>query len=114
MADEECGVVGVKTASGFGFGDQRDEAVVSDGSGLRPLYPEAPYEWVTHEASVGKDEVALNAGSMWATWTNRTLVEGLSKEGVPVFVSDVKGDLAGLAMAGSPMSPPGWGSPKSH
>ncbi|MCJ0762528.1 DUF6351 family protein [Variovorax terrae] len=25
-----------------------------------------------------KDEVALNAGSMWATWTNRTLVEGLS------------------------------------
>jgi hypothetical protein len=25
-----------------------------------------------------KDEVGLNAGSMWATWTNRTLVEGLS------------------------------------
>ena len=39
------------------------------------------------------------------TVTLQSLVEGLSKEGVPVFVSDVKGDLAGLAMAGSPMSP---------
>ena len=39
------------------------------------------------------------------TVTLQSLVEGLSKEGVPVFVSDVKGDLAGLAMPGSPMSP---------
>ena len=39
------------------------------------------------------------------TVTLQSIVEGLSKEGVPVFVSDVKGDLAGLAMPGSPMSP---------
>jgi oligogalacturonide lyase len=32
---------------------------MADGSGLRPLYPEAPYEWVTHEAVIGKDEVAM-------------------------------------------------------
>jgi DNA helicase HerA-like ATPase len=30
------------------------------------------------------------------------LVDSFSALGVPVFVSDVKGDLAGLAMAGSP------------
>jgi len=44
-----------------------------------------------------------------ATGTGKTvtlqgLVEGFSKVGVPVFVSDVKGDLSGLAMAGSPTS----------
>jgi len=32
---------------------------MADGSGLRPLYPEADYEWVTHEAVIGKDEVAI-------------------------------------------------------
>ena len=42
-----------------------------------------------------------------ATGTGKTVtlqgvVEGLSAAGVPCFVADVKGDLAGLAMAGSP------------
>ena len=42
-----------------------------------------------------------------ATGTGKTvtlqgLVEGFSAAGVPCFVADVKGDLAGLAMAGSP------------
>jgi len=36
------------------------------------------------------------------TVTLQTLAEGLSAAGVPVFVADVKGDLAGIAMAGSP------------
>ncbi len=44
-----------------------------------------------------------------ATGTGKTvtlqgLVEGLSAAGVPTFVADVKGDLAGLAMPGSPMA----------
>jgi len=42
-----------------GKSPQRTWTVRGDGSGLRPLYPEAPYEWVTHEAVIGKDEVAL-------------------------------------------------------
>ena len=42
-----------------------------------------------------------------ATGTGKTvtlqgIVEGLSEAGVPTFVADVKGDLAGLAMPGSP------------
>src|SRR5687768_13161566 len=42
-----------------------------------------------------------------ATGTGKTvtlqgIVEGLSAAGVPSFVADVKGDLAGLAMPGSP------------
>ena len=43
-----------------------------------------------------------------ATGTGKTvtlqgIVEGFSRNGVPCFVADVKGDLSGLAMAGSPM-----------
>ena len=44
-----------------------------------------------------------------ATGTGKTvtlqgLAEGFSAVGVPVFVADVKGDLAGMAMSGSPTS----------
>src|SRR5215212_7399087 len=44
-----------------------------------------------------------------ATGTGKTvtlqgLVEGMSGAGVPTFVADVKGDLSGLAIAGSPTS----------
>ncbi|MFL6733444.1 MAG: helicase HerA-like domain-containing protein [Sphingomicrobium sp.] len=44
-----------------------------------------------------------------ATGTGKTvtlqgIVEGFSAAGVPTFVADVKGDLAGLAMAGSPQA----------
>uniref|UniRef100_UPI0037C8C621 helicase HerA-like domain-containing protein n=1 Tax=Sphingorhabdus sp. TaxID=1902408 RepID=UPI0037C8C621 len=35
------------------------------------------------------------------TITLQVMAEGFSKNGVPVFVSDVKGDLAGMAMAGA-------------
>ena len=36
------------------------------------------------------------------TVTLQTLAEGFSREGVPVFLADVKGDIAGMAMTGSP------------
>lgn len=42
-----------------GKAPQRTWTVMADGTGLRPLYPEAEYEWVTHEAVISKDEVAL-------------------------------------------------------
>jgi DNA helicase HerA-like ATPase len=35
------------------------------------------------------------------TVTLQTIAEGFSRAGVPVFLSDIKGDLAGMAMAGS-------------
>ncbi|HLL59171.1 MAG TPA: helicase HerA-like domain-containing protein [Allosphingosinicella sp.] len=38
------------------------------------------------------------------TVTLQSLAEGFSAAGVPVFVADVKGDLAGIAMPGSPTS----------
>ncbi|MGY9048758.1 MAG: helicase HerA-like domain-containing protein, partial [Rhodobacterales bacterium] len=40
------------------------------------------------------------------TVTLQILAEGFSAAGVPVFLSDVKGDLSGLAAAGSPLSKP--------
>jgi oligogalacturonide lyase len=42
-----------------GKAPQRTWTVMADGTGLRPLYPEADYEWVTHEAVITKDEVAI-------------------------------------------------------
>jgi oligogalacturonide lyase len=42
-----------------GKSPQRTWTVMKDGTGLRPLYPEADYEWVTHEAVIAKDEVAI-------------------------------------------------------
>ncbi len=42
-----------------GKAPQRTWIVNSDGSGLRPLYPESDYEWVTHEAVISPDEVAI-------------------------------------------------------
>jgi oligogalacturonide lyase len=42
-----------------GKAPQRTWTVKSDGTSLRPLYPESEYEWVTHEAIISKDEVAL-------------------------------------------------------
>lgn len=42
-----------------GKSPQRTWFVNADGTGLRPLYPEADYEWVTHEAVITKDEVAF-------------------------------------------------------
>jgi oligogalacturonide lyase len=42
-----------------GKAPQRTWTVMSDGTRLRPLYPESEYEWVTHEAVFSKDEVAI-------------------------------------------------------
>jgi oligogalacturonide lyase len=42
-----------------GKSPQRTWTVMSDGKGLRPLYPESEYEWVTHEAVISPDEVAI-------------------------------------------------------
>jgi oligogalacturonide lyase len=42
-----------------GKSPQRTWTVRSDGTGLRPMYPESEHEWVTHEAVIGKDEVAI-------------------------------------------------------
>ena len=39
------------------------------------------------------------------TVTLQTLAEGFSRAGVPVFLADVKGDLAGIVMAASPTAP---------
>ena len=42
-----------------GKAPQRTWFIKSDGTGMRPMYPEAPYEWITHEAFIGKDEVVF-------------------------------------------------------
>lgn len=42
-----------------GKSPQRMWTVKSDGTGLRPVYPEPETDWVTHEVIISKDEVAF-------------------------------------------------------
>jgi oligogalacturonide lyase len=42
-----------------GKAPQRTWTVMADGTGLRPLWPETQFDWVTHEAVITKDEVAI-------------------------------------------------------
>ncbi len=42
-----------------GKAPQRTWIVKTDGTGLRPLYPESSFDWVTHEAIISPDEVGI-------------------------------------------------------
>lgn len=75
-----------------GKSPQRTWTVMSDGTGLRALYPESEYEWVTHEAVIGKDEVAI------AIMGHRQIPGGTVKV------------AAGTEVGGAnPGQDPGWG-----
>ncbi|MBC7874518.1 MAG: PD40 domain-containing protein, partial [Ferruginibacter sp.] len=65
-----------------GKSPQRTWTVMSDGTGLRPLYPESEYEWVTHEAVTGKDEVTIAImGHRKIPGTNKTVADGTPVSG---------------------------------
>jgi oligogalacturonide lyase len=65
-----------------GKSPQRTWTVMSDGTGLRPLYPESEYEWVTHEAVISKDEVAIAImGHRKIPGTNKTVEPGTNVGG---------------------------------
>src|SRR3546814_11854744 len=51
---------------------------------------------------VNRHGLIAGATGTGKTVTLQGLAESLSAVGVPVFVADVKGDLSGMAMAGSP------------
>src|SRR4051812_34735554 len=61
-----------------------------------------PQELVLRRAN--RHGLIAGATGTGKTVTLQGLAEGFSAAGVPVFVADVKGDLSGLAMAGSPMA----------
>jgi oligogalacturonide lyase len=81
-----------------GKAPQRTWTVMADGSGLRPLYPESEYEWVTHEAIFSKDEVAI-------------AIMGHRKIGTPEQPSDPKnpGQEVGWGLSGTREKPTGLG-----
>ena len=65
-----------------GKSPQRTWTVMADGSGLRPMYPESEYEWVTHEAVITKDEVAIAImGHRKIPGTTKTVAEGTPVSG---------------------------------
>ncbi|MFI5132178.1 MAG: hypothetical protein ACHQFX_19390 [Chitinophagales bacterium] len=65
-----------------GKSPQRTWTVMSDGTGLRPLYPESEYEWVTHETVFSKDEVAIAImGHRKIPGTNKSTEPGTAVSG---------------------------------
>jgi len=65
-----------------GKSPQRTWTVMGDGTGLRPLYPESEYEWVTHEAVISKDEVAIAImGHRKIPGTNKAVAAGTPVSG---------------------------------
>lgn len=79
-----------------GKAPQRTWTVMADGTGLRPLYPESEYEWVTHEAIFSREEVAI-------------AIMGHRKIGTPVMPSDPKnpGQEVGWGPSGTREKPTG-------
>ncbi len=66
-----------------GKSPQRTWTVLADGTGLRPLYPESEYEWITHEAVISRDEVAMAImGHRKIPNTNALVAEGTAVSGV--------------------------------
>ena len=87
-----------------GKSPQRTWTVMSDGSGLRSLYPESEYEWVTHEAVIGKDEVAIAImGHRKIPGTNKT-----AEAGTPVSGAN-PGQEAAWGPSGTREKPTGLG-----
>jgi hypothetical protein len=57
---------------------------------------------VLHLARANRHGLIAGATGTGKTVTLQTIAEQFSAAGVPVFVADVKGDLSGISMAGSP------------
>lgn len=81
-----------------GKAPQRTWTVMADGTGLRPLYSESEYEWVTHEAVISKDEVAF-------------AIMGHRKIGTPALPADPKnpGQEVAWGLSGTREKPSGLG-----
>ena len=84
-----------------GKSPQRTWTVMSDGKGLRPLYRESEYEWVTHEAVISKDEVAI------AIMGHRK-IQGLDTTGTAVSGAN-PGQEAAWGSSGTREKPTGLG-----
>jgi oligogalacturonide lyase len=80
-----------------GKAPQRTWTVMADGSGLRPLYPEASYEWITHESVITKDEVAI-------------AIMGHRKVGVNNVAGTTGNEPKGVTDPLNPGQETGWGN----
>jgi len=80
-----------------GKAPQRTWTVMADGTGLRPLYPEASYEWVTHESVITKDEVAI-------------AIMGHRKVGVNYVAGTTGNEPKGVTDPLNPGQETGWGN----
>jgi len=71
-----------------------DELEITLGKGEHPV--------VLHAGLVNRHGMIAGATGTGKTISLQVIAEGLSRIGVPSFVTDVKGDLSGISQAGSP------------
>src|SRR5882724_3039676 len=76
----------------------RQEDDMSDLPGITVAKGAAPLDLLPHYAN--RHGLIAGATGTGKTVTLQVIAEGLSARGVPVFLADVKGDLAGLSQAG--------------
>ncbi|MBN2763764.1 MAG: hypothetical protein JXR41_11785 [Bacteroidales bacterium] len=88
-----------------GKAPQRIWTVNSDGTGLRPLYQESPYEWITHEAVIAPEEVAF------AILGHRKIPGTSSDSGIEDTLTDQAnpGQESGWGNCGNRSKPTGFG-----
>ena len=78
--------------------DQTANNAILVGKAIIP--PDARQVWLLPKYG-NRHGLVAGATGTGKTVTLMTLAEGFSRLGVPVFMADVKGDVAGLAVAGS-------------
>ena len=71
-----------------------DDLRIALGKGENPVF--------LHAALVNRHGMIAGATGTGKTISLQVIAEGLSRIGVPSFVTDVKGDLSGISQAGTP------------
>src|SRR3954451_20251121 len=87
-------MAGTNPADRTGGGAEREAGGILVGSGRGPLELLLPL--------ANRHGLIAGATGTGKSVTLRVMAEGFSRAGVPVFLADVKGDLAGMAQAGLP------------
>lgn len=88
-----------------GKAPQRTWIVNTDGTGLRPLFPEASFDWVTHEAIISPDEVGI---AILGHRKIKTEADSTSHKGTDPYGVN-PGQEAGWGECGTREKPTGFG-----
>jgi uncharacterized protein len=97
----------IETALATGYGFEGPAVTFGAGMAGETALPEAPIR--VPLSMLNRHGLVAGATGTGKTKTLQVLAEQLSDAGVPVFISDIKGDISGLAARSRRTRPPGPG-----